>query len=320
MNKLLPKKKSTKSPPSTGSTLCSSQETHPKPEPLPNNPPNTLQKLIQRQTCNRWFNQQILHRGARIKVLFGILQQFCNTIELQTETFVLSVHLFDAVISNLPLKQCHMMQVALVANQLATKVNETQGSVLSYEDLRNNVFPIEVEEYLQTEKMMLRLLEFRVNLVSPYQILQFLLVEFFKPEYDFFPEKNADKMLKIKFICLALKLHLISIVDYQFYRFTSLAVAVSIIILARRFFGLSPWTRKMFDLTSMAPEDVDNCVMLLYELYKTNFIEKLFTELEQTGSDLPAIENTVLNENCLTEKCVDFLLSAKAMSEFYKFD
>jgi hypothetical protein len=303
---------------SQASTLYSSKELKPPRLKIEVDPKTSLHQLISRQSHNRWFNQSILHPGARIKVLFGILQKFCMTMEQQTETFVLAVHLFDTMISKFPLEKGKMIPIALVASQLATKTNELQGSALSYADLDQHIFSFGVQRFCSVEKMMLNQLDYRVNLVSPYRFLKFLLGEFFKDEYGFFPHSENLKMLKIKFIRLVMNLHLITLVDYQFYKFTSLAVSVSIIILARSFFDLSPWTEQMMEFTEMNEESVSDCVHLLYDRYKSDFVSEIFTELDHEDNqiyDLSQNQNNILNENSLMKKSMEYLLSLTAMSE-----
>lgn len=303
---------------SHASTMCSSKEIKTPRLKIEVDPKSSLKQLISRQSLNRWFNQSILHPGARIKVLFGILQKYSHTMEHKIDTFVLAVHLFDAMISKFPLEKDKMPPVAFVACQVATKINELQGTPLSYGEINQHVFSFGVERFRSIEKMMLRHLDYRVNLVSPYRILKFLLVEFFKEEYGFMPFTENMKLLKTEFIGLVLNLHLITLVDYQFYKFTSLAVGVSIIILARSFFDLTPWTQKMMEFTEMDEESVSDCVQLLYNRYKTNFVNEVFTELDHEENqiyDLTLNKNNILNENSLMRKSMEYLLTLTAMSE-----
>lgn len=279
-----------------------------------------LQQLVRRQPFNRWYNKNIFHRKERIQVLFGILQKSSLLLELQLKTFCLAVNIFDAMISKFPIEIEQMLPVAIVALQVSSKIHEKQGKLISYEDIEKYVWNYGVEEYCQIEKNMISQLNFQINLVTPNDFLQLILDEFLDEKYLFFENFESLNEKKSDLLKLIFNLHLITLVDYEFYKFTSLAVAVSILILSRFLLGLDPWTEKMANFVGISQEHVQDCLLMLYNHYKHKFVFKIFLKI---NSENNSFYNSQENENefnitsaCPLENTNNFFLSKKFIKEY----
>lgn len=228
--------------------------------------------LINRQSFNRWYNGETLHKDHRIKVLFGTVQNSARILEMHPETFCLSVHIFDSVISKFPIEKNLMLPLGLVALQLAAKVNGKRPHQISYRDLDMYIFRFGVEQYSEMEKWVLAHLNFRINVVTPMTFMYFLLYEFLKTDYLFFGTQIEIKENCVGFMSLCRCLHLITLIEYEFYCFTSLAVAVSIIIVGRQIWGLNPWTSKMIQFSRIKIRHVEKCIAFLKQKLKGHFV------------------------------------------------
>jgi len=278
-----------------------------------------LFELVRRQTFNRWYNKNILHPEARIRVLFGILQKTVKILNLRTQTFCLTVHIFDAMISKFPISKEQMFPMGLVAMQMASKIHESQGQLVSYGDINKFIFPFGVKEFCKIEQTIVKHLDFRINLVSPNEILLFLLDKFFKEEYEFFAPFNDSRENKKKIISLIFKLHLITLVEYEFYKYTSLAVAVSIIIFSRLCLNLNPWTEKMKNFVGISQKHVEECLKMLYQRYNDNYITILFQELDQNQEqpeNSNSSYNSALSSSSPLEQSQDYFLSDKTIKKY----
>ena len=280
-----------------------------------------LLQLIRKQPINRWYNQNIFHREQRIQVLFGILQKTSYLLELQLQTFCLAVNIFDAMISKFPINEEQMFSLALVALQVASKVHEMQGKMISYKDIDTCIWKFGVDEYCRIEKNTISHLNYRVNLVCPNDFLQVILDEFLGVELAFFAPYESTNENTEKLMNLVFNLHLITLVEYEFYKFHSLAVAVSILILSRNFLGLEPWTREMAEFVGISQKHVQECMIMLYQRYKDNFV---FYQFEKTNNDIYQnfmLENNsdfkgALNSACPMENTNDFFLSEKIIEKY----
>ena len=275
--------------------------------------------MISRQTVNRWYNKSALHREERIRILFGVLQKTAEMLELKIPTFCLTVHIFDSMISKFPISKEQMMPVGLVALQLASKINETQGKIITYKDLDQYVMSYGVEAYCKIEKTIVEQLNYQINLVSPNDILSFLMHKFIRPEHDFFGELRDKAGIKKEFMKFVFHLQLITFVDYEFYKFTSLAVAVSVIIFSRILLNLEPWPAFIAAFVGISQHNVKDCLEMIYLNYKGNFVHRVFKKIDfQNGVNHHGnqMNGSGLNLSSLVENSSQYFLGKGAINSY----
>lgn len=241
---------------------------------------NCLQQLLRRQTQNRWFNAHILFPKERVKIVFGILQESAEILEFGLETFYVSVHLFDSVISKFPIQKHQMQPLALVCLVLSSKLFEKRKKLANYHDVHNYILPYGVERFHQMERMVLLHLDFRPHIVSPFRLVQLLLSEFLAAEYNFFDHFGDSPENRKQVRLLALHLLLISILDYNFYKYTAHAVAVGVIMVLRRILGLPVWTEDMRSFSGLSLEKVLDCFASLEVKFFKNFSFIVFEQMD----------------------------------------
>lgn len=188
------------------------------------------------------------------------------------------IHLFDCFISRVPTKRKHMIPVALEALQIVAKLEESETKVITYKKLNKHIFLIGLSTYIKLEKVMLMNSRFQLNVVSPFKILWFLLHEFKKEKYSFYSSKQQDKEFRKEFQRKMLEFHFISLIEYDFYRFNSISVAIGIIVTARRCMGLEPWTEEMKSFTGKSIGELETIVSFFFSFERLSLINHLFDE------------------------------------------
>ena len=86
-----------------------------------------------------------------------------------------------------------MFPIYMVSMQLACKMEENDPDLISYQDIDENILAFGLENFKQLEKLILEELEFQVNMITPYDLIHFLLDTFLNNEFDFFESKNQEE-------------------------------------------------------------------------------------------------------------------------------
>jgi hypothetical protein len=189
--------------------------------------------------------------------------------------------IFDSFISKVKTSPEQMLPVALVSMQLAAKFEETTGNVISYIDLNECVYPFGVGKYANLERVVAQMVDFNFNPVTPFKLVKVLLTEFAKPKYEFFKCKEK----KALFVKKIIHLNIISVLDYEFYKYTSIAVAVAMIIFARFLCGLEPWTFEMERFCGVSKEKVKQIVTIFGTLEISGFLFLVLKEIEKQNEE-----------------------------------
>lgn len=291
------------------------------PDPEIQRAKNEFSQLLRRQTKNRIYNKNFLCRKERITILFGVMQKIVNYLDFSPQIFCKTIHIFDAIISRNRINKLQMFSVALVSMQIASKIHQPQGQVISYEEVSQYFFPLGIDQFLQIEKMIIEQLEFNLNLAGPNEILNFLLWLFFKKEYNFFGRFEHSIENKKKFVSLVFKLHLITLVEYEFYKFNSIAVAVSILIFARLLMNLDPWPSKMEEFVGFSMRHVIECLNMLNTRNEGNYLIVVFQKLDEIEMASSVSEESTrlsLSFCSLFNQSEKYFLSETVVEKFFK--
>lgn len=249
--------------------------------------------MITKQNQNRWYNGNILFKKERIKVIFGVIQKTSEILELNLNTFCLAIHLFDALAAKFPLEKNEMLPIGLVCMQMASKIKENQGNIVNYKDLNEYVYNYGVEYFLRIEKTIMEHLDFKINLISPNVILNFLLRKFLKKKFNFFEDLENSSEITSKFFKIIMNVHLITLVDYEFYKFSSLAVATSILAFSRILLGLEALPNYISEFIGISQSSIQQCLQMIYENYSINFVQTVLKQID----DEVISDNEIINEN-----------------------
>ena len=296
--------------------------------------------MTQKQLTNRWYNSCFSKRDERIKILFSKIQKICQTLELPINTFCLALQIFDAILSKFPLEDEVMLPVSIVCLVISIKIEENQNSQITYDSVNSYIYNYGLDFYLEIEQVVLEQLDFSLHLITPNHFLNFLLNKFLENKNLFFGIPNLNFDLEQNFIKIIFNLHLIVLVEFEFYQFTSLAVAIGIIIFGRVLAGLTLWPEELETFTGVNAEDVQPVLKLLYDRYTTDYLRRTFRGIDffvseddietddnenKDNSELNEEEDTELNQNenelsiendLIEEMCTNYFLSEYHRSTF----
>ena len=240
--------------------------------------------LLKRQNVGRWYNKDHTRKEMARKIrqknliIFGFLLKICSQLEIKLSILATAICYLDTLISKAIVSDLKLVPVGLICLQLANKIGNSSNIKVNYKDIDQFLYTLGVAKYVKYEKIVFKSLDFNLHIVSCFDFIRFLLNEFEKNEYLFYEEVSDLKDAKKKFEQILLRLLSITLIDYQFYRFTSSATAVSVIMVARSEFGLKPWTEKMEKFTKYSQEDVKKVVNYLRALLKDDYVSDYFGE------------------------------------------
>ena len=284
-------------------------------------PAEEFQQMLGRQTLNRWYNRNLNNRKQRINVVFGLMQKVCQILELELSTFCLSVNVFDAVISKYPVEVSQMVPLGMIAVLLASKMNETHEKVISLSDISKYLIPLDVKVLASMEKKVFTVLNFQLNMVLPENFICFLLHLFLNEESGFFGDLRLSSDLISRFLGIVNYLNLLTLVDYTFYKYTSIAVAVSILIQARNMLGLKEvWPEFLKTFTGISEDHVAECLNLIQMRYKDKFVMKIFQKIdaENRSSPQPQLLNPTLAKDSTFVVSEKFFMSDETIHKYIK--
>jgi hypothetical protein len=283
-----------------------------------------FKKMLKKQTLNRWYNRNMKNLKERIKIIFGLMQKICKILELQVSTFCLSVNIFDAIISKYPVESSQMVPLGIIAVVLASKMNETNDKVITLADISRYIIPLDVTFLAKMERKAFSVLGFQLNMVLPENLICFLLHQFLSKEQEFFgAQADESKELTSRFLNIVNYLNLLTLVDYTFYKYTSVAVAVSILMYARKLCGLEEmWPEFLEKFTGISKEHVTECVGLINHRYKEQFVMKIFQKIDSEHGDGGIDKSQFLNPNLVEDSTYKnsevFFMDNEVISKYMK--
>lgn len=265
------------------------------------NPEEEFKKMLKKQTLNRWYNKNMKSLKERIKIIFGLMQKICKILELQISTFCLSVNIFDAIVSKFPVEKSQMVPLGIISVVLASKINETHDKVISLSDISRYIIPLDVKFLAKMERKAFSVLGFQLNMVLPESFICFLLHHFLPDKAQFFGG-DAEDGVTSRFLNVVNYLNLLTIVDYTFYKYTSVAVAVSVLIYARRLVGLDDvWPSFLEEFTGISIGHVTECIALIDHRYKEKFLLRIFQKIDSENDSEMVDKSQFLNPNFVDE-------------------
>lgn len=251
----------------------------------------TISKMAVRQNSNRFFNESAGHLEFR-DTLIGWLKKAAHELQYSNVTYHLSVAILDAVFAKCAIEASCIKLVCFTALHLAAKMHENGDKLLSTSqvtDLFKNEF--DAEDVLETERLMFKVLDYKVDIQTPYAFLHMLMphaldtIDESSPHFQLSQNRKAGAKLEE----LATSLIEIALLDYSFNKFTPMSVAVSALVIARKYLELEPhYPPRLEYYTSLCFSDFDKCCTNLFKISgltsesKNNVFEKenIYTEEE----------------------------------------
>ena len=232
-----------------------------------------LEELIAKQSWNRFYNSKNLYISYR-KNMIIFVEEIAERLEYRESTLHLAVALFDAFMA-LSIVDIQMLKlIGFMALYLAAKLQENNQKIPELScisKLFDNSYT--VTELEDLEIMFMKTLEYNLNLKTPYSFI----------EYFFSVGVVSDRDLK----CISLDsidgkitlyetivVHFIRIAleKYDFYQYTSIAIATSSMACARKLMCFKEtWPKELEILTKVTWKAISTCTEILFNIAKEDY-------------------------------------------------
>ena len=226
-----------------------------------------LAEMIRKQGQNRYYHAKPAFLPYRKKVLEWI-ESLVSKFGFQPSTLNFAMGYFDAVLSLYTVSVAQIKLIAYICIIIAAKMEEQDHKIPMLEEgfkLFDKEFTS--DEILNYEKLVFKILNYQLNMKTPFTFAAFFLskgvlqlceIPIVRPDSS---ETNAfAKKLEGLVITIVLR----SLRDYDFYKFTSIAVAASSIAVARKILQIpGGWTRHLEELTLLSWSTIQECVEML---------------------------------------------------------
>lgn len=234
-----------------------------KRDPHGSNSSFVLSQMIKKQAKNRFFNKQPHHLAYRGKVL-AWMESLVTKFNYQQSTLHLAVCYFDAVLSLYTVTVPQVKLISYICLFVAAKMEEKDEKIPLVEEAFK-LFDKEFSsaEILNCEKIVFKILDYQLNLKTPFSFASFFLSRGVLLSSEIPPEGDPVffvAQLETAVVELLRK----SLQSYEFYQFTSIAVAAAAIALARKTMGVPEiWPEFLENLTLLRWSAIEECVAMM---------------------------------------------------------
>ena len=242
-------------------------------------------QMIQKQHKNRFYNKSAFHIDIRLS-LIKWLEQLKDKLTYSETTYHLSCAILDAVLSVYAVENRHIKMICFMSLHLAAKLHEQDAKILEMvhvKDLFKNEF--QLRDIFNCEQMIFRVLDYSPNIKTPYVFLKLLLSQEMLSvnDLDLGASINNFNQTTDRFDRLCNLFIKASLMDYSLYKFSALAVATSVIVMARKQLLLDNiWTEKIGELTPLSMRTIIPCADKLYNTCKLHYKQELCLILAET--------------------------------------
>jgi hypothetical protein len=273
---------------------------------------NTVtEEMIARQSVNRYYNTSLGNLDSRDSSIEWI-KCLCKNLSYSLTTFYLAVAYIDAILSFYSLKRHQLKLICYVCVILAAKMEEVDRKIPS---LGQSIIMLNHEytpqDIMARERLVVSLLEFNLNLKTPFTFLMFFFARGFVSDLDL---QGLNSQTEISTYIqniedLALFFMDMMVKRYEYYQFTSIAVAAAALTCARICVGIQGWSSCLERLTFVSWDAIQESLRLLFssfeqtypEMFKAFIVDKPY--LVQSYRDLLPKSNHFPEEPSLSGIC-----------------
>lgn len=228
-----------------------------------------MQAMIENQVNNRYFNQNAPHLKYRETVVLWLIDTV-QKLNYKKVTMYSAVAYFDAINSLSLVNIDQVKLVAFVCLYLAAKLEQKHGEIPVISDclaLFENQFSR--KDFETCEALIFKMLKYRLNAVTPFHFLNYFLTKDLILAEECKSINRSDfPTLRQRFARESLELLERSLLNYDFYRYTSLAVAAAVVAATRNRLNMEvSWNKHLEDLTMVSYESIGSCAFSISELF-----------------------------------------------------
>ena len=259
-----------------------------------------FEKLLQTQMNNRFCNENALNLKDR-QTAIQLMQAFTADFGFCLKTFSLALACFDVILAKFEMEESQIKLVVCVTLFLAAKMEEKEGKLPS---IKKCVFLLgqffNEKEFYDCEKFVFESLGLNLNIKTPFNFLCFFANDGILCEKECLGKTEVEKReLSNGLGIILIQLHELTSYKYDFYRFTSIAVAATIISLARVLLGFPKWNQNLEKMTHLTENSLVNCFQLLTNAYQ-DFQAKIKLDNKRDSLKKTTFNNEFQIKNKLT--------------------
>lgn len=279
------------------------------------NPNTILENLIKNQSINRYYNLTLQNLHYRTEMIQWI-KKLCRYFDFGQHSYHLSVAVFDAILSLYQMPEEQIRLVAFLSIYLSGKHLESDEKIPTLKiivQFFNKEFTR--EDFMNYELFVIQIFKWNLNLRTPYTFLTFFFSKGIISSSDISSDHDMSDCIKAvqKVQTKAIEFAEVALKNYNFYVFTSIAVAAASISSARKYFGLEPWNHDLEVLTWISWESIEECCSILWN----DFLQDL--QLDGGAKEDPKPESTndeaemqtTSKKSCLESHPLDEKISPK---------
>jgi hypothetical protein len=274
-------------------------------DPTCSNSNNILEQMISKQSVNRYYNVSA-HNLQKRSPLIEWMQSLCQNLQYSLTTFYLAVAYVDAIFSLYIIKESQIKLIGYIAIYMSAKMEEEDSKIPTIKQAVK-MFKDEFseEEIVNCEKFMFRILGYNMNLKTPFSFLMFFFSKGFISGGDLQGLTSQEQIYSYveNIEKLALFFMDLSVKHYDFYQFTSIAIASTAIACARKCVGVKSWSVDLEKLTFVSWEAIKDCRQMLFKLFESsypemyqNFFPEPLVPEQKFGSPMQNSENRDPNQ------------------------
>lgn len=264
---------------------------------FPHVDPNTLlENLLSKQSLHRYYNAGLAQSINRIPLVAWI-KLVCRSLNYSPSCYFQAVAIFDAILSLYAMRPDNMQALAFVSVYVASKTSEPEERVLPLANAVELFYNEFTEaQFAALETFVVKLFGWNLNLRTPLTFLHFFFARGIVSSADL-PRGPIQQRLSLarRVQNRAVELLELSLADYGYYKYTSLAVAAAAVAASRRLSGLATWNEDLEGLTRISLNVISECVNSLYLRYRcgredsTETVADILSEQEQEQDPEPAL-------------------------------
>lgn len=244
-------------------------------EPNFSNFNTVIEELIARQSFNRYYNTSLSNTTFRGPAILWI-ECLCTNLSFSLTTFYLSVAYVDAILSLYTVKQQQLKLICYICVILAAKMEETDRKIPSLKQtvaMLNHEYT--AQDIMAREKLVLNILGFQLNLKTPFIFLVLFFTKGFLSEADMQGVPIQDNLPAYihNIENLAWFFMDMMVRNYEYYQFTSIAVAAAALTCARICAGIRAWSADLERLTFVSWDAIQECLRMLFCSFESEYPE-----------------------------------------------
>ena len=247
-------------------------------EPMNCNPNKELLNMTLKQQKNRYYNPNAFHSSFRNQLVEWI-SGISKKLEFNTPTIHLAVAILDTIMSQYSVQENQVRILTFMSLYMSAKMEDHEDKLPTLESVAELFeYEFSVDDFINCERTIFAILDYNLNLQTPYKFVSFFLFRgiLFDADFKFKVDRFEPSSITnhLEHLCqLFLKANLMC---YRVNRFTSLAVACCVIALARKYLDVEEiWPKHLELLAKCSFDSLKDCFSILENYALEHFKDEL---------------------------------------------